>query len=277
MIKLLVPKLSDPRFLFLLFTYSFLYYSITTPGSSNMLHEYLFLAFWCILFDLLLRRIIEGSWAVPISGLIASFGAFIVLDVIDIKYYILVAALAIGSKAFFRINNRHIFNPGNFAIVVASYGLPNVISNGGFLRWDGNVLHSLWIFALGALLAVKVNRWMAAVSFIFVSLLISPVQAYLANENPLSYIHTLMWQGTVIFIFFMITDPKTSPNKLAYQFVFGASVAIIAQVMRYSDYRLPEHVALILVCLTYALIDKKINDQKIANAWKTKEIIVPLK
>lgn len=273
-IKLRYPRLTDPRFLFILFTYTFLAYALMLPGYGRHLYEYLYLAFWCSLFDLILHRYIQGVWAVPISGLIAAFGIFIVNDVIDLKYYIILAFIAIGSKAFIRINNRHIFNPGNFATVIGCFGLPNVICNGGFLRWDGNLSHSLYIFILGSILAIYVNRWVAAFSFILFSLILSPIQTYLAHEVLLTYYHALMWQGTIIYIFFMITDPKTSPNRRSYQFIFGAAVALVTQIIRFTDVRLAEHAALVIVCLIYAFIDKKVNDQKIKNEWKTNELVL---
>ncbi len=273
-IKVLIPKLSDPRFLFLLFTYTFLAYVLMLPGYGRVFTEYLYLATFCVVFDLLLRKLMTGTWAVPISGLIAAFGTFIVTDVADKKYYILLAFLAIGSKAFLKINNRHIFNPGNFAITLGTFCFPTVICPGGLLRWDGNLSHSLLIFILGTILAIRASRWAVAFSFILTSLIVSPLQNYFAHENYSAYIHTLMWQGSIIFIFFMITDPITSPNRLKYQFIFGTSVALFAQTFRYLDIRTPEHIALITVCLFYALIDKKLNDKKNNTVWKTKEVLI---
>lgn len=266
-----IPRINDPRFLFILFTGSFLMYVLNIQGYGRSIDEFLYLAFWCMFFELLFRKILQEKWVFPISGYIPAFGIFIVCDVIDKIYYIPLAFAAIGSKAFIQKNGHHIFNPASFAILTISLGLSDKVSPAGFLRWDGNLWHSLYIFICGSLIAWKVNRLAIPSSYIIVSAIISPIVALAKNVNPFTYFNNLMWQGTVIFLFFMLTDPKTSPNRFKYQIAYGAITAVFTQIMRYYEHRLAPHIALTLTCFLYAMLETRLNDKHSEDPWKSKE------
>ncbi len=146
----------------------------------------------------------------------------------------LTVVLAIASKYLLRVRQngrlRHFMNPSNFAIAVVLIVLPWT----GILPWAFTTkLSGAWdvivpciIVALGLRLNLLftgrlplIGSWLVA----FVGLgwarsfvLGSPVQAELV---PLSGV------AMVLFTFYMITDPQTSPSTTRGQILFGSGIA----------------------------------------------------
>ncbi|MCB0378660.1 MAG: RnfABCDGE type electron transport complex subunit D [Bdellovibrionales bacterium] len=275
-IDLTIPKLGDPRILFLIFTMVFLFLGLRLPSFGGNFFDYCMLAGCCMIFDFILRKMITGEWVFPLSGLTTAFGIFIVCDVIDNIYYLPIAFLAMGSKAFLQIQGRHIFNPGAFAIVISNLGLVHAVSPEAILRWTGDLKLSLFIFLCGLFLAIKVRRWAVVLAFYGVSILVSPTLSLFSPIPPLSYVHNLMWEGIVIMAFFMLTDPKTSPSHMKNQLLYGGFIAILAQYLRFLEFRLPEHTALLVGCLVYAIFRKYSLEKDSAEVWKIKEVHIEL-
>ncbi|MCB0378658.1 MAG: RnfABCDGE type electron transport complex subunit D [Bdellovibrionales bacterium] len=273
-ISITIPKLSDPRFIFLMFTFCFLGYILFLPGYGRSASEYLFLMSLCLFFDFFLRGIMDGKWVFPLSGLVSAFGLFMICDVSSPIYYIPMAILAMGSKFFIKIKSRHIFNPTTFGVVFTSLAFPSAVSPTGLLRWDGNLFMSLFIFICGLLMVIKVNRWAVSASYYLTAVAVATPLSFFIHENPYTYLHSLMWEGIVVYTFFNLTDPKTSPHKLKYQLLYGASIAVLTQFFRTFDMRLPEHKALLIACFLYAAIDIYIRDKEKIEVWKVREVSI---
>ncbi|MCB9764689.1 MAG: RnfABCDGE type electron transport complex subunit D [Alphaproteobacteria bacterium] len=147
----------------------------------------------------------------------------------------LAITLAIGSKFLFRVKvrgrYRHFMNPSNFAIAVVFY----VWQWTGTLPWGMTAhLHGVedWVLpSFIALLGLRLNllytsrirvilAWIAGFvlqaiirSFIWGS----PLQAELAPATGVAYI---------LFMFYMITDPMTSPHDKRNQIIFGGAIGL---------------------------------------------------
>src|SRR5437588_12065977 len=113
------PTAQDPRWFILFFLGCYVAYALNSPGFSRTSGQYAASFFTCVGLDVLLCFLTKGVLLVPLSGLITSMGVLLLCDSPYVWPYALIAALAIVSKQFLKVQGRHIFNPNNLGIVVA--------------------------------------------------------------------------------------------------------------------------------------------------------------
>lgn len=126
----------------------------------------------------------------------------------------------------------HIFNPVNFAIITLICLFPSPFFE---LRPDDYSYAFYYplfhIILLGSIAIVLANVWAITLAY-FTGLLIFswPILA-----SPYGLIHVIgpeMGPPGLIFAFFMITDPKTIPEKKSLQALVGFIIAIVYLIMR---------------------------------------------
>lgn len=171
----------------------------------------------------------------------------------------LATAVAIGSKALFRITvngrERHFLNPSNFGISVVLIFFPWVGITPPYqftenLHGASDWLLPLAIVGSGSFLNSRfthrmplIGAWVAA----FV------LQAWLRSlwfGSPLlPALLPMTGVAFVLFTFYMVTDPGTTPQSLSGQLLFGASVAIAYGVLMVCHVVFGLFFALTFVCI----------------------------
>ncbi|MCI5059610.1 MAG: RnfABCDGE type electron transport complex subunit D [Alphaproteobacteria bacterium] len=169
--------------------------------------------------------------------------------------YPLAVVLAIGSKFLVRYNGKHIFNPANAGIVLCLLLLPDQVwvspGQWGSVIWLGFVL-----ICLAALVLSRAQRADIALFFLGAWFFLLLVRALWLGD-PLSIpIHNAQSGALLIFAFFMISDPMTTPDHRLGRLLFACVVAILAFVLQYV-FQLREAIffALFFVCLSTPFID----------------------
>lgn len=224
----ILSLLNDARHFQILFLGSFL---VLVLFANDFPKEYLFqigiTITSCLLFQLIFThftRKINTSWK---SALITSLGLCLLLKVDDFYWVIFASLLAIGSKFLIKHKGKHIFNPTNIGVVgTIIFSHHAWISPG---QWGSNVVYLFIIGSLGFLVIKKVARIDIALTFIttFGGLLFIRNILYLGW--PIDFWTHQMTNGTLmLFTFFMITDPMTTPNNKKGRIVFALILAIIA-------------------------------------------------
>lgn len=123
---------------------------------------------------------------------------------------IIFSLLAILSKYFIRFNKKHIFNPANFALFIATlFRIP--------LSW--NIESNIFlIITFGIYFSYFYKKFSHILGF-----LISFIGLYtgIFKLNPLTMIS---W----FFLFIMLIEPKTSGYGLLRGFIFGSVAGIVS-------------------------------------------------
>lgn len=170
-----------------------------------------------------------------LSAVVTSLGLSILLRAESLWVHPLIAMLAIASKFILRIRGKHIFNPANLGVVVAVSFLPGTWISPG--QWGSDWLVALWFLVLGMTVTRHAGRFDIAWAFIatYVALLVARVLwldmrwAVLGNQ--------LSSGALLLFTFFMITDPRTTPDDRAMRVVYAALVAALAFAWQYVWFR----------------------------------------
>ena len=136
----------------------------------------------------------------------------------------LAAAIAIGSKFVLRVRGKHVFNPTNLAIVVLLATTTQVWVSPG--QWGSPTFFAFFVACLGTVVVTRAAR--ADVTFAYLAchagLLIARA---LWLGDPLTIpLHRLENGALLLFAFFMISDPKTTPDSRAGRVIFACLVAL---------------------------------------------------
>ena len=140
---------------------------------------------------------------------------------------LLAACLTVSSKYFLRFNKKHIFNPSAFGIVATI-----LLTNDAWLspgQWGEQAVLFFFITVLGIIVVTRVQKLDASLSFLltFGGLLFWR-QVYVLGW-PLDYFrHSIGTGSLLLFSFFMISDPKTSPNHPLARTIWAMMIAVIA-------------------------------------------------
>ena len=184
-----------------------------------------------MLLETVLSRMMTGKFAHLASSYISGISAGILVRSPEYWPFALCPAIAITSKYVLRWRGRHLWNPTNFAICALLILAPEYFSTLS-VQWGNTFWPMLIVWVLGALITWRVNRLhitgVYVVSFIVLSLIRSGItgHAFLAEVAPIT---GPMYQ---LFIFFMITDPKTTVRSKWGQCVTAFLIALVEMFLR---------------------------------------------
>jgi Na+-transporting NADH:ubiquinone oxidoreductase subunit NqrB len=189
------------------------------------------------------------------SPLITGLSLSLLLRADDPLLHALAGVIAIGSKFAFRIDCKHIWNPAGFAIVVLLFASESVWISPG--AWGT----ALWLSTLLTFFAILVlhasRRSDIALFFLGCHIALLFARAWWLGDPLAIPLHQLQSGSLLIFAFFMISDPRTSPDSLLGRFLFAAGVALLAHYMAFFMQMRPAlYVSLIALSPLIILIDK---------------------
>ena len=181
--------------------------------------------------QLLLGRAAGAPVHGVLSAAVTSLGLSILLRADSLWVHPLIASLAIASKFAIRVRGKHVFNPANLGVILAVTLLSGTWISPG--QWGSDAALALWFVVLGVVVTSRAQRFDIAWAFIavYVTLLAGRILwfdmrwAVLANQ--------LASGSLLLFTFFMITDPKTTPDDRAMRAVYAAIVATLAFVWQF--------------------------------------------
>src|SRR6185503_5451674 len=143
---------------------------------------------------------------------------------------------AIGSKFALRWNGKHLFNPTNFAIVALLLCADGRVwvSPG---QWGSGAFFGFLLACIGGLVVTRAARADVTLAFLtaYVGLLFS--RSLWLGEPMTIPLHRLQNGALLLFAFFMISDPKTTPDSRAGRIVFAALVALGAAFVQFKLFR----------------------------------------
>ena len=170
----------------------------------------------------------------PLSALITSLSLTLLLRTELITLAMLAAVIAIGSKFLIRVRGKHVFNPANVALVTLMLASDQAWVSSG--QWGSAAIGAFALACLGFLVLTRAKRAETTLAFLtFYGALLFGRALWLGD--PLSIpLHQLQNGALLIFAFFMISDPKTTPNSAPGRVLFAGIVASIAFTIQFIYY-----------------------------------------
>lgn len=181
--------------------------------------------------ELILGRIFLGKWLNLASAYITGISVGILLRTPAFWPYAVGAALAISSKYVLRFRGRHLWNPSNFGISVLLYLMPASVAMLS-IQWGNNMWSMAVIWLLGSVIIWRVRRINISATYVISFLALALIRAWIIHEPWLAEVSPITGPEYQLFIFFMITDPKTTVRSKKGQCVVAFLVALLEMFFR---------------------------------------------
>jgi len=193
----------------------------------------------------------RDKYRISYSSLSTTIG--IVMMMVATKEYILLVllSLAILQKHLISIDSKHFFNPSNFALIMGLllfYDKTHIVL--------GQLGDDLWFISLLVVMAIvmlmRVDRWIVPIGFVLSYIFAE--YFWVVSYDPVMIMDVVYDRfysiSFILFVLFMLTDPKTTPSVWYGQALFGSMIAVGGALMdRYYGFRV-EHLFEVLFVLT---------------------------
>lgn len=224
--------LSDARHFQLLVLGSLLGYGIAHFTSTPVMERVVALIASSLLTQWVFTRYLKLPRFDFRSPLITSFSLGILLRPGNVGWAVLAGVLAIGSKFILSHKRRHFFNPAAFAIGFLTLCTGQVWVSPG--QWGSATWLVLLVACCGLVVSQRATRLDISLAF-----LIAYAAGILGRAawlgDPMSIpIRQLQSGAVILFAFFMISDPKTTPDRRSLRIVFGTWVGLLAVVLQFN-------------------------------------------
>lgn len=187
-----------------------------------------------MVFDLVLGKMVYGKIPHLASAYITGISVGILVRSPEHWPYALTSAIAITSKYVIRWHGRHLWNPSNFAICAMLLLVPEYFSTLS-VQWGNDVWPMLIVWTLGALITWRVQRFHITLSYVVAFLLFSLARSAITGHSFLAEVAPITGPMYQLFIFFMITDPKTTVKPRWAQCLVAVLVAAVEMVLRLAE------------------------------------------
>jgi enediyne biosynthesis protein E5 len=184
-----------------------------------------------ILMELVLGRLVTGKLPHLASAYISGISVGIIVRGPNLWPYILCSVIAIVSKYAIRLRGRHIWNPSNFSISVLIFLAPAAVTTLAF-QVSNQIWPILLIWLLGSLILYRLGRLHITVTYVAAFLVLSFVRSAITGHSWWAEVGPLTGAVYQLFIFFMITDPKTTTLTKFRQCVVAVLVAVVETEFR---------------------------------------------
>jgi Na+-transporting NADH:ubiquinone oxidoreductase subunit NqrB len=182
----------------------------------------------------------------PLSALITSLSLTLLFRTDLAIFAVLAACIAIASKFLVRVNGKHIFNPANVAIVTLMLASDHAwISTG---QWGNATIGALALACLGFIVLTRARRSETTVTFIIAYAMLMFGRALWLGDPLAIPIHQLQNGALLIFAFFMISDPKTTPDARIGRVLYASVVALVTYFIQFVLYEPGAPILALIVC-----------------------------
>jgi Na+-transporting NADH:ubiquinone oxidoreductase subunit NqrB len=141
----------------------------------------------------------------------------------------------IGGKFLFRVDGKHVFNPTNGGIVAMLLITNQVWVSPG--QWGSAAFFAFLLACTGSLVVNRAARSDETYAFIAFYCALLFGHAFYLGEPLGIPLHRLESGALLLFTFFMISDPKTTPDSRMGRVLFDALVAFVAWYVQFRLFR----------------------------------------
>jgi hypothetical protein len=224
----------DPRYFQVIFQAIFLSYGIFFLQWNADWQHYIISIGGCLLFQYAADSIKAKRFLKPnefdrwgFSVLISAMSLCLLLKTNDWYVSLLAAFLTVASKYVLRFNKKHIFNPSAFGIVATILLTKDAWLSPG--QWGSNAVIFFGVITFGTIVVTRVQKLDISLAFLltFIGLLYWR-QVYVLGWPMDHFIHSFSTGSLLLFTFFMISDPRTSPNHPIARIIWAILIAAVS-------------------------------------------------
>ena len=196
--------------------------------------------------ELLMGRLTYGKWPHPASAYITGISVGILVRSPFLWPYFLCSLISITTKYVLRFRGRHLWNPSNFGVSALLLLAPDTVTLLS-IQWGNAVAPMLVIWLLGFAIVWRVGRLHISATYVASFLLFSFVRTMVTGTPWVANVAPITGPMYQLFIFFMVTDPKTTVRSKRGQCLVVFLVALVETLLRLAEVIYAPFYALFLV------------------------------
>jgi Na+-translocating ferredoxin:NAD+ oxidoreductase RnfD subunit len=227
--------LSDPRHFQILSLLALLLYGVWRLDLDVRPMQALVIVATALAAQLGASRIARLPSFDPRSALISALSLCLLLRSGSILVAVLTTLAAILSKFLLRWRGKHLFNPTNFGLVLFIVATGRVWVSPG--QWGSVAYFAFLVLCLGGLVVNRAARSDVTIAFLASHLALTLGRASWLGQPLAIPLHQMASGGLLIFAFFMISDPKSTPDSRPGRILFAGIVATLAATIQAVLYR----------------------------------------
>jgi len=145
--------------------------------------------------------------------------------------FVLGGFLAISSKYVLKYRDNHLWNPTNFAVAALLLLAPNHISVLSH-QFGNDVTTNLLIWFFGLIIAARVGVLHITLTYVASFVVLNTLRAVALGQPVLAEIAPITGPMYQLFVFFMITDPRTIVRGRRKQVTVAVLIAVMETLIR---------------------------------------------
>jgi Na+-translocating ferredoxin:NAD+ oxidoreductase RnfD subunit len=214
-----------------------------------------------ILLELVLGRIFYRKWLHPASAYITGISVGILIRSPALWPYALCSAISITSKYVLRVKGRHLWNPSNFGICAMLFLAGDSVASLS-IQWGNYLWPMLVIWVLGSLIIWRLRRFHITATYVAAFIALAFVRSWITGSPWQAEIAPITGPMYQLFIFFMITDPKTTVRSRTGQCIVVLVVALVEMALRLYQSIYAPYYALFMVGPAALLIEMWLDSRR---------------
>jgi Na+-translocating ferredoxin:NAD+ oxidoreductase RnfD subunit len=148
--------------------------------------------------------------------------------------FVLGGILAISSKYVLRYRDNHLWNPTNFAVTALLLAAPERVSVLSH-QFGNDLTTNLVIWGFGLVIAARVGVLHITLTYVASFLLLNGLRALALGQAVMPEIAPITGPMYQLFVFFMITDPRTVVRGRRHQIVVAVVIAMMETLIRFAS------------------------------------------
>ena len=199
-----------------------------------------------ILVEIVLSRLFWGKWPHLASSYISGISIGMLIRSPEFWPYALCSAISITSKYVLRVEGRHLWNPSNFGIVAMLVLAADAVAALS-VQWGNQFLPMAVVWLFGSVIIYRLGRFHITLTYVLSFLAFSLLRAVVTGHPWPAEVAPITGPMYQLFIFFMITDPKTTVHSKRGQYLVAFLVAAAEAVLRLFQFVHAPYYALFIV------------------------------
>jgi hypothetical protein len=182
------------------------------------------------LAELALGRFFWGKWPHLASAYISGISVGILIKSPELWPFVLCGLISITSKYVLRIGNRHLWNPTNFGVTIMLFLAPYVAALSVQAGNNGWAVAVIWV--LGGMIMYRLGLWHIPLTFVAAFVPLSFLRSFVTGQPWQTEVAPITSPMFQLYMFFMITDPKTITRGRKRQILVVLLVAAMETFLR---------------------------------------------
>ena len=187
-----------------------------------------------ILCELVLGKFLLGKYPNLASAYISGISVGILIRSPFYWPFALCAAISITSKYVLRWQNRHLWNPSNFGVSAMLFLYPAAAVSLS-IQWGNFLTPMLVVWFLGALIISRLKRFHICLTYVISFIALSGIRSLVTGHPFLASVAPLTGPMYQLYVFFMITDPRTTVSTKRGQMFVAFLVAVVEMLLRLNE------------------------------------------